>query len=527
MIKKQKRIIIALAIAFVALVAVYFAVIRPLTAQTEEEGPAVELLEGEVAISAKTTNFYIFEPIPRASIQSIEVKNESGGYKIFRDASDTFQLDGYAGLQFNQELFSSLVVTTGTPTAMMRVATDLDEAGLAEYGLDTPQASWTVTDTSGNEFTIEVGDNLITEGGYYVKYQPRNAVYILSTTLADTVLKPSYALLDPLLTVGMSSNNYFMVDEFTIWKDDELFVNIGRVPYEEKSDPNAIVENYMTYPKPEGENTSAESRYELNDDLYYQVLYQFITLQGDSVVAFLPTDEELAQYGLETPKYVIRYMFEDYEFIVLVSEKQADGGYYAVSNVYGYALVCHVEAGEKLSWLERDKFAWIFPTPFFENITTIKRITIQPDERDIDVDFQLTHGVPIEGENPTLDVLEANSGTVIKNSEVNNFRQYYKTLLNITNQEYAALSDEDRLALIADEDNVIMTMTCESTDGKFREYKFYKYVEESTGKVSGGKVFVTVNGAGEFYTTNDLVNKVLNDVSRVLDGLDIDAYGKN
>ncbi len=526
MIKKQKITVIAMAAAFVVLVVLYLAVIRPLTAETEDDSPAVELLDGEVAISAKVTNFYIFEPISRSSIQSIEVTNEFGGYKIYRDASDTFQLDGYVGLQFDPELFSSLVVTTGSPTAMMRVATDLDEAGLAEYGLDNPQASWTITNTSGEEFTIEVGDNLITEGGYYVKYQPRNAVYILSTTLADTVLQPSYALLQPILTAGMSSNDYFMVDEFTIWKDGELFVNIGRVPDEEKSDPDTIVENYMTYPKPEGENTSAESRYELNDDLYYQVLYQFIALQGDSVVSFLPSDEELESYGLADPKYIIRYMFEDYEFIILVSEKQADGGYYAVSNVYGYALVCHVEAGDKLSWLEKDKFSWIFPTPFFENITTIKRITITCPERDIDVDFQLTHGTPVDEGNPTLDVLEANSGTVIKNSEVSNFRQYYKTLLNITNQEYASLSDEDRLALIDDEDNVIMTMTYESTDGRFCEYKFYKYVEESTGKVSGGKIFVTVNGAGEFYTTNDLVNKVLNDVSRVLDGLDIDAYGR-
>jgi hypothetical protein len=72
-----------------------------------------------------------------------------------------------------------------------------------------------------------------------------------------------------------------------------------------------------------------------------------------------------------------------------------------------------------------------------------------------------------------------------------------------------------------------MTMTYESSKSDdYCEYKFYRYVEQSTGKISGGKVFVTVNGIGEFYTTNDLVNKVLDSTQRLLAGLEIDAYGQ-
>ena len=94
------------------------------------------------------------------------------------------------------------------------------------------------------------------------------------------------------------------------------------------------------------------------------------------------------------------------------------------------------------------------------------------------VQSTVKHGTNEEG-NPTLEVTEHNSGTVIKNEDVTNFRQYYKTMLNLTNQEYATLSDEDRLALIADESKVVMKMTYEGVDGSFSEYKFYKYVEES------------------------------------------------
>lgn len=527
-LKNQKTTIIVMAALFVLLVILYFAVIRPLTAVIADDSPAVDTIEGEVLINNTITNFYMFEPIPRASMQSIQVDNEFGGYKIYRDAADTFQLDGFLGLNFDAELFSSLVVTTGTPTVMQRIAQDLDDAGLAEYGFDDPQASWTITDLDGNQVKVYVGDELLTEGGYYVMLDGRNAVYIMGTTLADTVLQPAYKLLTPLLTAGMSSNTYFFVENFRVWHGDELFVNVEKVPDEEMSNPNAIVEERLLYPMPE-----TGGLYEINDSLYFEILYKFIALQGESVEAFLPTEEQLTEFGLAEPAYTITYAFNDpnteddstYDFVIFVSEQQADGTYYAVSNLLGYSIVCKVSE-ENLGWLKYDKFAWIFPTPFFENIQDVDRITIKADN--IDVDFRLSHSLESDGATAVLDVTEVNSGTTIPNKDVKNFREFYKTMLNITNQEYATLSDADRIALTSTDDNLIMTMMYESSKtDDYCEYKFYRYVEESTGKISGGKIFVTVNGIGEFYTTNDLVEKVMNDVPRVLNGLDIDAYRHN
>ena len=211
------------------------------------------------------------------------------------------------------------------------------------------------------------------------------------------------------------------------------------------------------------------------------------------------------------------------EMRLFVSERQADGTYYAISNLYGYSVVVKV-GSDKLGWLEDDTFRWIFPTPFFENIVNVERITLKGD--DVDVDYRLTHGLTESG-TPTLEVDEVNSGVHIPDAEVNNFRQYYKTMLNITNQEYAKLSAEDRAALMADDNRIRLTMTYTDTDGVVTEFRFYQYYSESTGHLSGGKIFVVVNGVGEFYTTNDLVDKVVNDTARVLDGLDVDAYGQN
>ena len=524
-IKNQRRLILILGILFVVLLIGYFAVIRPLTRTEENLDVELDLLEGEVPITSRLTNFYIFQPVDRTSIQSIDVTNEYGGYRVYRDASDNFQLEGCPGLSFDPEIFSSLVVSAGTPTTMMRVAQDLTDEEFAEYGLDHPQASWTLTDTSGQTYTMYVGDELLTEGGYYVKYEPRNAVYIVSSSLGDTILQPAFHLLSPLLTAGLSTNTIYFVDEFTVYKGDDLFVHVVRIPEDQMVNPESIVELKLTWPRPE--NTANGEVYQINDDLYFNILYNFMALEGEEVVAFLPEEEELPQYGLDDPAYSITYNFmqdgQKYEFYIFVSEQQPDGTYYAVSNLYQFTTVVKV-AGDKLDWLEKDEFSWIFASPFFENIVNVSRITLKGEG--VDVDYRLKHGMT-EEETPTLEVTEVNSGVVIPNEEVNNFRQYYKELLNITNQQYAALSEEDREALIADENRVRLTMTYENANGEVSEFKFYQYYSASEDHISGGKIFVVVNGVGEFYTTNDLIDKVVNDTSRVLEGLDVDAYAHN
>ncbi len=520
MIKKQKTLIIIFVILFALLCAAYFIFIRPLLASEAPELPKLDLLPGEEMISPQIANFYIFSPLSRSSIQSIEVQNEHGTYEIYRDSTDTFQLKDYEGIQFESNAFASLIVSAGTPTAMSRVGVDLTNEELENYGLTEPQAKWTVTSTAGDRYTMLVGDGLITEGGYYVMLEGRNAVYIAGTAIAETILCPPSAIIAPILTAGMSQNDYFYVDEFTIWHGEELFVHTRRVPDSEKQNPDAIIEVALLYPSTEIDGEA--SYYKINENLYLEVLYSLMTLEASSVVEFLPDEDTSKLYGLDEPAYTVAYSFKGVAFYIFVSELQDDGYYYATSNLFGYTTICRV-APDSLYWLERDQFNWIFQSPFYEYITTISRLTVQGEG--VDVDFRLTHGKDADGNN-TLDVVEVNSDTSISNANIKNFREYYKTIINVANKQYADLSDEDVAALTSDDSKLVMTMTYENLKGESRVYKFYKYYETSTGEISTGKIFATVDGIGEFYTSNDLVNKVLDSSKRVIAGLDIDPYGQ-
>lgn len=528
--KKTTVGVIVLASLFVILLAVYLIFVRPLAAPAGDATVDLDLLDGEIRITDKLSTFYIFEPIKRESIHSIKVENEYGGYLVSRAPSSgsslgAFTLDGYSGVPFDDEMLASLIVTAGTPVAMKRVAQDLgdDPSALAEYGLDKPQASWTLTATDKRTYTVYVGDRILSNGGYYVKYADRDAVYIVSTDLAETILADRCALLSPVLITGLTENNYFYADSFAVSRGNDLFLLVERVPEQLTADGKTI-EFRLSYPRPE--NNTSDSVYVLDNGTYLDVLYTFIDLKGEQVVSFNPTEEELEKYGIADPEYAFILQYGQAELVVFISEKQEDGCYYAASSIYGYGIICKVPAST-FAWLEYGQFKWIEDMPFYVDITKVSRLSVKGyGNSTVDLDFSLKH-TKGEAENYLLDVVENNSGKVFPNNDVGNFRYYYMTLMNITNQEYASISEEDKAALVSDDSNLIMTMTYEDTSGGIYEYRFYKYYESSTAHLSGGKVFVTVNGVGEFYTANDLVEKALSDAVRLMNGLDIDSFGKH
>ena len=513
--KKRRVAIIVIAAAALILTILYFVWIGPMTRIEDDGNVELELIDGEVKISDKLTNFYIYEQVKRSEIQRIRVENEFGGYEIFRNTADAFEISGIGILPFNAELFSSFVVTVGSPVALSRIAKDLGDDDWKIYGLDKPKASWILTTSQGQERKINVGDKMLSGAGYYVSLEGRNAVYIVGTSLEDTILKPVTAMVDPILTSDMTTSDYYMAKSFAIMKGKEIQVAVER----RSPDTASTLDLLLLEPRPE-----YGGAYAINSDTYLDALYALISLKGEETVAIAGTEGTLMEYGLINPAYTVYYSFNGNSTYVFFSQKQKDGSYYAMSTLTSGMIVCRV-AGEKVEFLEKSDFNWIQANPFYENISDVAEIEIISYTDDINVDFVLKHGTDESG-TATLEVREKNSDTLIKNEDVRNFRQYYLNLLNITNKDYTSLSEEDRESLMADESKKLMTLMIQKTDGTVTHYDFYRLYESSTAHISSGKVFVVVNGIGEFYTSNDLIDKIVNDTPRVLDGRDIDGYAQ-
>ena len=502
-ISRQKRPVIICAAIFVVLLIAYFAVVRPLVnSGLEEETKApIETVEGEVV--GINDRYLMFPQIERKGIQSIQVENEYGTYEFYRDKNDEFQIRGFEGTAFDLTKFSSLVTSAGYTLAKVKVVDNATDAELKEYGLDKPKASWILTTITGEKYKVHVGYDLLTGGGYYCMLDGRRSVYVLDTTLAETMFAPIEYMISPIIMAGVAQDNYFMIDDFTMMNGDDVLFSAKIVDPAKQNNPDALVEHIMQYP----------AAYFPDTDLLYEIFYSYMGLQGTEVVKLGVTEADMKQYKLDEPAHTIYFKYQEAEVMLFFSELQENGTYYAYSTLFPQYI--SVVDFATVNYLERTLIDWINAYTFQQWITAVSAIEIKGSGAD--VKFNLTHGKDADG-NATLEV-DASNGMHISNADVYNFRQFYKTLLSIDIQDYVNLS-EDEMKKVVKEDNCLLTFTFYNLSGDKTVYKFYPYSS------SGRRALMTINGQGEFYVLTDLIEKIASDANKVLSGLDVDSYGK-
>ena len=208
----------------------------------------------------------MFPQIKQSDTDFIEVTNAHGTYKFYRDDKGYITIAGTEGAMVNYDvdLYASLCVSTGYTLTMQKLDFSLDSVPRLEngsidysaYGLaDVYDADGKLTytparytiggkhlkDINGDgviradeyvqaEYTVLVGDILLSDGGYYVQLEKgvlkadgylkeigkREAVYIVSPDLQATVLQPVEALVMPMISAPITVNEFLKVQEFVL-----------------------------------------------------------------------------------------------------------------------------------------------------------------------------------------------------------------------------------------------------------------------------------------------------------------------
>jgi hypothetical protein len=496
MIGKQKKLIIIFAAVIAVLLAGYFAVVVPMVNKAEPEEttePLVTQAGEEVGINDR---ILMFPHIEKKGMQSIEVTNEFGTYTFYRDEEDNFQIDGYAGVPFNPELFSQLVVDCGYTLSKLKVMDDAPDDRIAEYGLDKASnpAKYTLTTIDNEKFTVYVGFPILSGGGYYCMLEGRKTVYVLGTTLGTTVLAKIEDFVTPLLTYGLGQQDYIMIERFALMKGDDKVIDVSSVSPEEQMNPDAMIEHRMTYPKP----------YTPSSTMFMEVLQKFVALQGESTAKLGITDEALDEYGLTEPEYSLYFKYQDIEYLILVSALQADGYYYAVSPLFDIIARMPKDTLNFLTW---DLMKWIDLPIFQNNINLVESVSVTSPE--------VSETFYLEGEAQELLVhIGSPSGEL---TDTANFRQFYKVLLSITNENFTP--EEQNTETIINDSNMQLEFKITLRDGTQNTYQFYPY--------STRRSAISINGESEFYTFRDTIQKLQNDTKRVLSNEPIESYGKD
>lgn len=380
----------------------------------------------------------LYPILEREDIHSIHVHNvkrdENGAVLKENDFTflhlddDTFEIDGYTGVGYDQTMFATLVVCTGYTVTYMRL--DLEkvrEYGYAEYGLpeDTATADnyFEITSRDGTTHKVIIGDEITAGSGYYARYVGRDEVYVLkeltasdyNATLSQVLFSTVEDYTTPMALVPMGSTSYFDVTDFTLSKIPTLskeqldsiagsedlaallseVVNFSYEPIEKRKG------TFLAHTPYWGEDAFADFR--LNDFRIDDCLQNLQNLSFIRTVELLTneqngvaegeTEEEIAnnlskgflhfieKYGIA---YCIEFTYnaardkaltptEYYEQMVWISPMTEDGTYY----MYNWAFQMIVEVSRSsLEFLEWTSFDWIEADVLSENLVYVDKMEI-------------------------------------------------------------------------------------------------------------------------------------------------------
>lgn len=509
-LKKRIILISAIAVLFIALTLVYAFVLSPMlhTDNGEEE---ITLLPGEALGEGKS--LLMFEHIPRERIQSIEVFNQYGNYKLYYDnIQEDFFIEEYMNAPYSKEMLSALIVNAGYTATMKRVTEKTDN--LSEYGLaesDNP-AYYVLTTRDNKTFKVFLGKMIPTGAGFYAKYADRDAVYIVEASVSQNLLAPIDNLMTPMLFLPLSQSNYFLVKDFILARNGKAFIEITSETKIGKDDNGKDTEEFKEYKMVYPTNYAVSTNYDT-------LLQGFIDCTGNSVVYTGKDKEEISadileKYNLKNPAYELLFTHNGIKNNVLISSKNEDGTYYAYSLVFNMICVMPGEAFEFLKWELMD----YVEKPLVQfNINDVTSITVT--SKDFDETFLLYFSEGESTKNPVtgavttttdLQVKLKSNGTFIPNPK--NFRQFYMVLLTTNLVTYSDVKDETGLDCLA-------TIRILTKDGKKLEYAFYPYATR--------RCFYTLNGKGEFYVLKDAVEKIVSDAKKVIKGETVSYQSKN
>lgn len=504
MIKRRMIWIIALAAVAIVTICLYAFVIKPYydskNAPSEDEVPT--LLEGEALVLGNRIS--LFPQIERAQVEEIEVHNTHGSYTFTHDASGNFYIVGMEGASLDASLVSSLIVGAGYPITMERLIDDCDR--WEEYGLgeeDSP-AWYRIKSINGVEHTVQIG-NLMTDGsGFYCRYVGRNALYTVNASSVVALLVRGASLVSPMLGYPMGTSDYYKVTDFILYRTDDpasssAFENIVTwINYAEKGYDSEYAQTNMIY------QMVKPGSYIPNSTNYEAVLKTLMEFKGKQTLEAGGkneplSDEILAQYGLDHPKYALHYVYGGMENTVRFSERMEDGTMYAYSSLFN--LVALLD-GTNFGFLDWQLIDFIDDHLFSINIGEVSSIHIKGSE--VDETFRMYT------ENENLVVIPESTRQAFDEAYVKNFRQLYMTLLTMYIDGYSTSESTD---------DPLLQITITTHAGKTFDFRFYG--------ISTRHCYYTCNGEGEFYVLRDIVEKVQNDTIRLMRGEPVDAWAKN
>ena len=376
------------------------------------------------------TILLMFPQVRSEYLYSIQMKNEQGGdYTVYRTA-EGIKVKNFekTNLEFDQDLFAQLCFSCGYMLANRKMSenstdpliprTEDGTIDYAVYGLDTPQATYTISgvlfkknadgsdlyqngkyvidyDEDGNPkpdpektYTVHIGDAILSGGGYYVRLEGRGSVYIITTDYIEaTVLQPIEQLVVPRVVFPVSVTYHSMGKDFVLGKLDdwtkekvelETLVAFTYSELEERI-------NTMNSTRPYLPGISVMSGYNINENSAISVFETFYSIEAVACKRIGLTAQTMAEFGLDKNVHYLTYktfsgnLDENGDKLyvqneLFIGQKTERGTYYVAA--VPFDMIVEVDQFY-LSFLEWDYMKWYSEAFIFHNIAYVRDIKFE------------------------------------------------------------------------------------------------------------------------------------------------------
>ena len=412
------------------------------TSTGEYETYAVVDTEGDEILGGTVINTRVmmYPRIRQAETYSVEVTNAYGTYSIYRKTVEntaegatapytsvvTVAVDGVDSLAtYDPTLYASLCVSCGYSLTMQKLdltdpaAPRLPDGSInyATYGLEivtddhgdvdytkSPAVFTIIKGAAASDgsfapqetaYTVYIGDAIVSGGGYYAKRADRDAVYIVSSDIADTVLQPVESMVTPQIIYPMGTVTYTMVENFALRAVDTLDPPEGETShtelitefsYVDLTERENTIYSSVPYWVPAGSTTQLLRGYDLNSNSVNTVLYNLYSMQFLACKKLSPSAEDMKTYSLQDNVWLLTFDFDPdvqnggsgtyVENAVLISRKTYDEAlgqevYYLYSVLYN--MIVAVDP-YYCSFLEWEQSEWYSDYFFQNNIAYVREL---------------------------------------------------------------------------------------------------------------------------------------------------------
>jgi len=491
---------------------------------------AVDTADDEAA--SDYNRLMLFPKVESSAIRSLRVTNAHGTY-TFEKKDGVTVLKGHEAVAYDQNSYAYLAGLCGSMVVMNNgrfSAEVIEKYGLDEYGLDEPQASFTLTSTSGKVYTVLVGDRIVSGNGYYVMLEGRETVYIVNSYYM-MLLEPVESYVTPLLAYAANENNYPEVENFYVYE----------YTYDEEGKPSADMITALTYwPYEERENTEYQTQsYKMIDESLAAyipessavtlTMEKLSALENASVVKLGVTDKALAEYGLDRPRTLLSYDFKSVSgnktyyiknriwfsgetergthYVFSDSEISEDGKTYIPLMALDFIL--EVSRADLL-FLNWGKVDWVEAYYFHINIMLMDTLEIDTPKGKMIFDFEIGRD--------DVEKITATMNGEARGINVRQFKELYRHMLYGVLFGEAERSEEELRALTENKDKWqltyrVKTVATDKTSGIDNTYSFYQLGESES--------YLTVNGEGEFYVLTNSVDTTVDYAMKLWNGENI------